>query len=55
MAAARSHQPRAFDAMVNSAAAANPLKTLGSRTSPQSHSAASAQQSAMKRREQVVR
>jgi hypothetical protein len=55
MAAVRSRQPRAFGAMVNTTAAANPLKTLGSRTSPRSHSAASVQQSAMKRREQGAR
>jgi hypothetical protein len=55
MAAARRRQLRAIGAMDNTAAAANSLKTLGSRKSRRSRSAASAQQSAMKRREQVAR
>jgi hypothetical protein len=53
--AACTRQPRAIGAMVNAAAAANPLKTLASCKSPRSRSAASAQQSAMKRRERVAR
>jgi len=55
MAGVHRRQPRAIGAMVNPAAAANPLKTLGSCKSRRSRSAASAQQSAMKRREQVAR